>query len=99
MQRNDCVSPPILATRETDVTNNADEPSSRHEGPKRMAPDLVKFGNELVVILDVTHLAFGISILFQRPIRRGCHHKMNTIRGKSGHLSSVTQIQMVGGRD
>ena len=74
MQRNHSVASAILASRQTDITDNDDEPATWHEHPIAVAPHLVQFGKKLVVVFDVAQLSLACSIFFQRPIRRRCQH-------------------------
>ena len=52
-------------------------------------PDLVQFRQEMFIIGHVAKLAGNVRVLFESPIGRRRHHKMDTIIFDCGCVSSV----------
>src|SRR5258708_22155226 len=89
----------ILAARETDIADHTDQPPSGDQGSKAMAPHLVEFREELIVALDVPHLALRVSILFKSPIRWRCQDQVETLGLKRAHLPCIAELQPMRRRD
>src|SRR5260221_9102132 len=89
VERNDGMSPGILAPREADVTHDADQPSTRHERAETMRPYLVELGQELVVALDVPHLPVRLAVFLEGPIGRRGQDQVEAIRLQVRHVAGV----------
>jgi hypothetical protein len=70
VKRDDVVTASSLA-RHTDVPDYAANAASAHENPSTVHPDLVKFAEELFVVLEIAELPLTVSsIVLKRPVRR-----------------------------
>ena len=58
MEGNHGVPAIILSARETHIPHHADQAAARRQRPETVAPYLIDFGEEIVVVLDVSRLAF-----------------------------------------
>jgi len=58
MDRNNGVPAIVLSAREAHISNHADQAAARSQRPETVAPYLIDFGEEIVVVLDVSRLAF-----------------------------------------
>jgi len=89
----------IFLPRQAYVPHHADQPPARHQHAVRFRPDPIQFRQEVIVILDVTHLPLGIIIILERPIgRRGDHQMDRAIRDK-GQIAGVALHQPMRGRE
>ena len=48
----------VLSAREAHISNHADQAAARSQRPETVAPYLIDFGEEIVVALNMAHLAF-----------------------------------------
>ncbi len=49
----------VPAPRKADVTNDADEPSARHQRGMALTPNLIELLEKLFIVLDPPQLAIG----------------------------------------
>jgi len=71
----------VAFARKADIADNADQPTSRDEDPQAVAPDVIEFIVERLVVRNKTELAFVLRIFLQGPIRRGCYDEMDRFVG------------------
>ncbi len=95
MQWDDRVAASIFAPGETNVTDYADEPSSRDKRGEAPVPYLVEFIQKFPVICDVPHLSRVTSILLEGPIGRRSQDQVNAFRSDREGCSSVRELQHV----
>jgi len=99
MERNDGVSPIILAPGEADVTHHADEASSGDEHAERLRPHELKFAEELFVFLDVAQLALGLVVALEGPVRGRGDDEMDGFIGYEGEIACVALHEAMHGRN
>ncbi|MGB6941264.1 MAG: hypothetical protein WBE37_02555 [Bryobacteraceae bacterium] len=74
VKRDQVVAPALLA-RDANVAYDATDPSTAYKNTGTFAPNPIQFVKEVLIILEVTHLAFVAWYVFlESPIRRRCHH-------------------------
>jgi hypothetical protein len=91
MKRNYRVATIVFSPRKAYVANDTDEPSTGNKNIETSLPNSVQFGEKMIVVFQVPHLAFGLAVLFKRPIRWRCENQMNRIRFEPSQFSGVTQ--------
>lgn len=91
--------PPEGSPRETYVTDNNDESTTRHENAKHMSPNLIEFRQEGLVVLDGPQLPVSSWVRLQRPVRRRCYDQMHRRRRNDLKISGVPDYQFVTGRN
>lgn len=89
----------ILSAGKADIADDTNEAASRNQRAEAMRPYLVKLGQELLVVNDVAHLARGIAVLFQGPVRRRCKHQVHALRLEPVHAASIAEVEHMAGRD
>jgi len=58
MEGNHGVPAIVLSAREAHIPNYADQATARDQRPETVAPHLIELGEEILVVLNVAHLAF-----------------------------------------
>ncbi len=98
VQRDDGVTPVVLAPGETYISHDADEAPTGHESFVAHAPDLIESIKKLVVVLDPPQLAVGAAVLLERPVGRRGDHEVHGPCGE-GRKAGISQQQPMTGRN
>src|SRR5437667_451039 len=64
---------PSLFTRNAHISNYATDSATVYEHATAFSPNFVEFIQEMLVILDVSHLSCRVVVFLERPIRGGSH--------------------------
>src|SRR5260370_1768822 len=76
VERNDGVSPTVLAARQANVSHHDDDPSSGNERTKTVSPGLIQFREKFIVVFDKTQLAGRAAVFFLGSVKPRSHNKM-----------------------
>jgi hypothetical protein len=69
--------PSKVTSGDTDVADDANEPSARNKDPEDMPPDLVQFGKKGLVVLDMAQLSWILVVTLEVPVWRGGNDQMD----------------------
>jgi hypothetical protein len=83
-----------LSAGETDITDNANQPTSRYEGTEAPLPNPIEFVEEPFVLFDVPKLPVGFVVLLQSPIWGRSEDKVDAFIGDS-QFASVPEVKLV----
>lgn len=81
--------PSKVTSGDTDVADDADEPSARDKNPEDMPPDLVQFGKKGLVVLDMAQLIRVLVVTLEIPVWRGGNDQMDRFILQEGKVPGV----------
>src|SRR5579883_78354 len=99
MERNHRMAAIVLPPRKAYIPDHTDQPAAGHKSTVAVSPHLVELFQEIVVVLDVSHLAVRIPIFLERPVWGRRHHQMDALRLDCGHLPGVAEMDPMRSRD
>ena len=81
--------PPEVTSGDTNVADDANEPSTWDKDPENMPPDLVQFGKKGLVILDMAQLIRVLVVTLEVPVWRGGNDQMDRFVLQEGKIPCV----------
>ena len=82
VERNDGMPAVVLAPRQANIANHADQASAGDQCPVAMPPNLVEPRQEGLVVVHVTELALVVAVLLQRPVGRRGDNQVHGLVGE-----------------